>query len=143
MNSRLDELQAAILRAKLPYLDAGNRRRREIASEYNAALSESAFIPLDRRTSTEHVFHQYVIRTPDRRALQAHLHGKGIGTAVYSPVPVHRQRAYIGPVLLGPFGYDMTERLASELVGLLIFPELTGAQISRVYSALHCFDAHE
>jgi dTDP-4-amino-4,6-dideoxygalactose transaminase len=136
MNSRLDELQAAILRAKLPHLDARNRRRQAIASAYDLALSNGPLSTPARRPAAQHVFHQYVIRGPDRDDLRARLLEEGIRTGIHYPVPVHRQRAYAGRVPLGPSRCRTTEIIAGQIVGLPIFPELTNAQVDHVCSAL-------
>ncbi|MFO1047647.1 MAG: DegT/DnrJ/EryC1/StrS family aminotransferase [Geminicoccaceae bacterium] len=137
MNSRLDELQAGILRAKLPYLDAMNRRRRVIASAYDAVLADSCIAPPVTRPGAEHAFNQYVVRAPDRDALRSRLLEEGIGTGVHYPVPIHRQSAYAGRLPLGPSGCRRTEAVATEIMGLPIFPELTDAQVDHVCSALH------
>jgi dTDP-4-amino-4,6-dideoxygalactose transaminase len=136
VNSRLDEVQAAILRARLPHLDAGNAQRREIAAAYDAALAGGPIAPPARREGTEHVFHQYVIRTPDRAAVQARLREQGIGTGIHYPVPVHLQAAYEGRTPLGPAGCAETARAAQEVLSLPMYPELTGEQVERVCAAL-------
>jgi len=135
MNSRLDELQAAILRAKLPHLDAGNERRRAIAARYDAALDESSILPPAVALAAEHVYHQYVIRTEDRADLAASLAGQGIGTAIHYPVPVHRQPAYANrcPV---PGTLAATEKIAGEILSLPMFPTLPDEAIERVSGAL-------
>ncbi len=136
VNSRLDELQAAILRAKLPALDAGNARRRAIAAAYDAALAGGPLAPPSRRAGAEHVFHQYVLRSPDRAALQDRLRADGIGTGIHYPVPVHLQPAYQDRVVLGPAGCDETGRAAREVFSLPMYPELTGEQVGRIADAL-------
>ncbi len=136
VNSRLDEVQAAILRARLPMLDAGNARRREIAARYDAALAGTGFAPPWRAPGAEHVFHQYVLRSPDRAAVQARLKALGIGTGIHYPVPVHLQSAYRGRVPLGPAGCAETARAAEEVFSLPMYPELTEAQVSRICAAL-------
>ena len=133
VNSRLDELQAAILRVKLAHLDAANARRRTIAAAYDAVLGERR--PLRRRGS-EHVYHLYVIRVDDRDAVQARLRARGIGTGVHYPAPVHRQPAYEGRVGLGPAACAETERAAAQVLSLPIWPELTGEQVAAVCEAL-------
>src|SRR4051794_706359 len=104
VNSRLDELQAAILRAKLPGLAAANARRREIAAVYTEALADTAARPLAVLDGREHVFHLFVVRVADRRGFQAQLTEAGVGTIVHYPVPIHRHPAYTtladGPVPL-------------------------------------------
>jgi dTDP-4-amino-4,6-dideoxygalactose transaminase len=132
VNSRLDELQAAILRAKLPHLDAQNARRRAIAAMYDAALADGPWTPPVLRAGATHVFHQYVVRVPDRAAVQARLRGRGIGTGVHYPVPVHAQPAYLGRVALGPARCAATEAAAAEVMSLPMYPELTDAEVARV-----------
>lgn len=138
VNSRLDELQAAILRVRLRHLDAANKRRRAIAAAYDAALADGPLAPPARRPGAKHVFHQYVVRVPDgRRAeLQAWLRSAGIGTGVHYPVPVHLQPAYRGRVALGPAGCGETVRAAEEVLSLPMFPEMTDGQVERVCEAL-------
>jgi dTDP-4-amino-4,6-dideoxygalactose transaminase len=136
VNSRLDELQAAILQVRLRHLDAGNARRRAIAARYDAALAGSAIKPPARRTNATHVFHQYVLRVPDRAAVQARLRARGIATGIHYPVPVHAQPAYAGRVALGPSVCRMSEAAAAEVLSLPIHPELTDAQIEQVAHAL-------
>jgi dTDP-4-amino-4,6-dideoxygalactose transaminase len=136
VNSRLDELQAAILRVKLQHLDAQNARRRAIASIYDDALRGTALAPPARRDSVGHVFHLYVLRTPDRTALQARLRAAGIGTGIHYPSPVHLQPAYRGRVPLGPSGCRATQIAAEQVLSLPIYPELTDTQITQVCEAL-------
>ncbi|MBN8905957.1 MAG: DegT/DnrJ/EryC1/StrS family aminotransferase, partial [Rhodospirillales bacterium] len=120
VNSRLDELQAAILRVKLRHLDAGNARRQAIAAHYDAALSDNAMAPPARRPGGTHVFHQYVVRVAEREAAQARLRNEGIGTGIHYPVPVHRQPAYRDRVALGPARCRASEAAASEVLSLPI-----------------------
>ena len=127
MNSRLDEIQAAILRVKLRYLDAANERRRVIAAAYSAALGIASPPP-------GHVYHQYVIRSARRDELQAHLREHGIGTLVHYPVPVHLQPAYRGRIEHGPLPHS--EQAAREVLSLPMYPELSAEAIERVCSAL-------
>jgi dTDP-4-amino-4,6-dideoxygalactose transaminase len=136
VNSRLDEVQAAILTVKLMHLDTANARRQAIAARYDAALAGTGFAPPARRPGTTHVFHQYVIRCPDRAAVQAELRARGIGTNVHYPVPVHAQPAYRGRVVLGPAACRETERAAAEVLSLPMFAELTDAQVDQVCAAI-------
>jgi len=136
VNSRLDEVQAAILRVRLPALDAGNARRQEIAAAYDAALSGGAILPPARREGAEHVFHQYVLRLADRDGVQARLRAEGVGTGIHYPVPVHLQPAYRGRTPLGPAGCAETERAAREVLSLPIYPELSDAQVEQICAAL-------
>lgn len=136
VNSRLDEVQAAVLRVRLPLLDAGNARRREIAAAYDEALAETSIVPPARRLGAEHVFHQYVVRHPARDSLMALLKEQGIGTGIHYPMPVHAQPAYLDRVALGPAGCAETEAASREILSLPMFPELTDAQVERVCGAL-------
>ncbi len=135
VNSRLDELQAAILRVKLRHLDAQNARRRAIATAYDTALAGTGLAPA-RRPSADHIFHLYVLRVPDRDAWQVRLRGAGIGSGIHYPMPVHLQPAYRDRVALGPSGCRVTETLAQQVLSLPMFPELTDAQVSRVCETL-------
>ena len=136
VNSRLDELQAAILRAKLPHLDVGNARRRAIAEAYDSAVDGSGIEPPTRRPGAGHVFHQYVVSHDDRDALREALREGGIRTNVHYPVPVHEQPAYRGRVPLGPAGLQRTERLAKRILSLPMFPELDDHRVARVVGLL-------
>jgi dTDP-4-amino-4,6-dideoxygalactose transaminase len=136
INSRLDELQAAILRVKLSHLDAGNARRAAIAAAYDESLASEELRPPARRPGAGHVFHQYVLRVRDRAEAQARLRAAGIGTGVHYPVPVHRQPAYDGRVALGPAGCRATEQASAEVLSLPIYPELTDDQVADVCRAL-------
>ncbi len=136
VNSRLDEIQAAILRVKLTALDAGNAKRRAIAARYDAALAGGRLAPPARRDGAEHVFHQYVLRSPDRAALQAGLREQGVGTGIHYPVPVHLQAAYQDRVALGPAGCTETARASQEVFSLPMYPELTEEQVGRICAAL-------
>jgi dTDP-4-amino-4,6-dideoxygalactose transaminase len=136
VNSRLDELQAAILRVKLAHLDAHNARRRAIAAAYDAALAGSTVAPPARRADSGHVFHQYVLRVSDRAGVQAKLRELGVATGVHYPVPVHLQSAYLGRVALGPVGCVRTERASREVMSLPMYPQLTDAQVEQVCRVL-------
>ena len=135
MNSRLDEIQAAVLRAKLPHLDAGNARRRAIAARYDAALEASSIRPPAVASAGEHVYHQYVIRTAQRGALAASLARQGIGTAIHYPVPVHGQPAYVNRCPI-PGTLAATEAIAGEILSLPMFPTLGDDAIDRVSGAI-------
>jgi dTDP-4-amino-4,6-dideoxygalactose transaminase len=134
VNSRLDELQAAILRAKLPFLDGQNARRAEIAGRYTKALR--GLTPPTVRAGVEHVFHLYVLRTGERAAVQAKLRAQGVGTGIHYPMPVHLQPAYAGRVALGPGGCPRTEQACREVLSLPLYPELTEAQVDTICAAL-------
>jgi dTDP-4-amino-4,6-dideoxygalactose transaminase len=136
VNSRLDELQAAILRVKLTVLDANNARRQAIAEAYDAALAGGPLVAPMRRAGAGHVFHQYVLRVPERASVMARLRAEGIATAIHYPQPVHLQPAYVGRTPMGPAGCAETARAAGEVMSLPMFPELTDAQVEQVCGAL-------
>jgi dTDP-4-amino-4,6-dideoxygalactose transaminase len=136
VNSRLDELQAAILRVKLRHLDGHNARRVAIAREYTQALAGSTLLAPQPRGDADHVYHLYVTRSPDRDRVQAKLRDAAVGTGIHYPVPVHLQPAYAGRIALGPSGCKETEAAAREILSLPIYPELTDAQIATVCAAL-------
>jgi dTDP-4-amino-4,6-dideoxygalactose transaminase len=136
VNSRLDPLQAAILSAKLPRLDADNMRRAAIARHYSKSLVD---LPLTLpATSAEHshVFHLYVVRSDERAALMAHLAADRIGCAVHYPVPVHCQNGYAEKVVVPTSGLPVTERLADQILSLPMYPELNDADVDRVISSI-------
>jgi dTDP-4-amino-4,6-dideoxygalactose transaminase len=134
-NSRLDALQAAILSVKLSRLDADNERRRVIAARYSAGLAALGLGLPTAASRVEHVFHQYVIRTPARDELAAHLAGRSIHTGMHYPVPVHLQPAYRERGLV--FGdLKNTERLCQEILSLPMFPQLADADVDRVIAAI-------
>lgn len=135
VNSRLDEVQAAILRVKLTKLDANNARRQAIAAAYDAALPAGLAAPV-RREGASHVFHQYVLRSADRAGLQAKLKASGIATGIHYPMPVHTQPAYRGRVALGPAACRASEQASAEVFSLPMFPELTDDQVAQVCAAL-------
>ena len=139
MNSRLDELQAAILRVKLPYLDKENARRKELAQLYNTLLVETSLQLPRRRADAEHAYHQYVVLTPRRAELQACLNARGIGTLVHYPIPVHLQPAYRGR-LGAPGSFPYSEQVAKEVLSLPIYPQLTSEQVRTVADIILAWD---
>lgn len=134
-NSRLDELQAAVLRVKLRYLWAENERRRALAARYTTGLFGNGLILPVERPGVTHVYHQYVVRHSRRDLLRERLAAQRIGTLVHYPLPVHLQPAYQGRVWVGP-GLPVTERVAREVMSLPMFPELQDEQADRVVEAL-------
>lgn len=136
MNSRLDELQAAILRVKLRGLDAGNARRQAIAGAFDESLRGSGLGLPKRRAGGTHVFHQYVVRSPRRDALRAALAAQAIGTTIHYPLPVHLQPAHKDRVAIALGGLAESERAAREVLSLPMFPELAEDQVARVIAAL-------
>jgi dTDP-4-amino-4,6-dideoxygalactose transaminase len=136
-NTRLDELQAAILRVKLKHLDADNDRRRQRAAMYAEMLHGVATTPIEL-AHTQSVYHLYVIRHPQRDQLMKHLSDRGIGTAIHYPVPIHLQPAYRGR--LGDIGsLPETERAAQEILSLPMFPELPESDVKVVADAIREF----
>ncbi len=140
LNSRLDELQAAVLRVKLRYLEARNRRRAAIAAYYSSRLA-----PLDVRVPREqpgevHVYHQYVIRTAQRDRLQTHLKAAGVETGIHYPAPLHRHPAWLRCYGESP-PLPRAERLAREILSLPVFPDLTDTEVEHVAGAVAAFFA--
>jgi dTDP-4-amino-4,6-dideoxygalactose transaminase len=134
MNSRLDELQAALLRVKLRCLDAWNARRRERAAFYADALAGCGLGLPPHADGCEPVWHLFVVRSPARDALQAHLRNAGVETLIHYPVPPHRQPAYAG-LQLGEGTLPISERLHREVLSLPMGPHLTAAQAEHVAAA--------
>jgi len=132
-NSRLDELQAAVLRVKLPYLDGWNERRRAVTRLYGQLL---AGVPLELPPAcgAEAVAHLYVVRTPAREALRRRLEAAGIGSDVHYPVPDHRQEMACGQPWAA-VSLPVTERCAGEVLTLPCFPELTDEEVRGVAAA--------
>lgn len=135
-NSRLDTLQAAILRVKLGYIDQWNDRRRELAEEYNQALSENSDLTLPYQASgSKHVYHLYVVRSQAREELQKHLKEDGIASSVYYPQPLHlcdpcKDLGY------QPGNFPNAERASRETLAIPLYPEITQEQVNRVMSAM-------
>lgn len=159
VNSRLDEIQAAFLLAKLPHLDAWNERRREIAARYvrevHNPLVRLPEIPADPR---EHVWHVFTVRTPDRRvrdALQKYLEARGIGTLIFYPIPPHLQQAYAagpeGGAINGAINgamdillpanpkFPIAENMAETVLSIPVSQVLTDAEITEIIGALNEF----
>ena len=138
-NTRLDEVQAAILRVKLKHLDEDNSKRMRLAEIYNEELSLSTtnlILPKQRENST-HVYHLYVIRSAKRDELLSLLRKKGIGALIHYPVPVHLQPAYNS--LQGHDKLPETEHIAKEIISLPIYPELSEYDLQTVVKAVKEF----
>jgi dTDP-4-amino-4,6-dideoxygalactose transaminase len=138
VNSRLDEVQAAVLRAKLPRLQAWNRRRDEIAAVYEKAVRETPVRTLERLPDRTHVFHLFVVTTPNRPAFREHLAAQGIQTLIHYPLPVHQQPAY-KQLADGPVPLTNAEQLCEQVVSLPIYPELRNDEVERVAAGLRSF----
>lgn len=139
-NSRLDELQAAILRIKLQRLALDNGARRRAAALYDQLLADTPLIRPHVRAGCQHATHLYVVQTPDRDALRAHLTERGIGTAVHYPVPVHLQPAYRR---LGRErgSLPVSEGLAESVLSLPMYPQISEVQVTAVAGAIQEFFA--
>ena len=141
MNSRLSELQAAFLRAKLPKLDEWNTRRAKLAAQYRNELRDLSALTLPHVAPwAEPVWHLFVVRTPQRDALQKHLTAAGVGTQIHYPVPPHLSHAYAGAGWKhGDF--PLAERFASEVLSLPIGPHISSAQVDHVCDGVKRFFA--
>jgi dTDP-4-amino-4,6-dideoxygalactose transaminase len=138
-NSRLDALQAAVLRAKLPHLEGWAEARRRNAALYDEMLAGLEGVRIPRvLEGNHHVYNQYTLRVERRDDLRAYLNGRQIGNGLYYPLGLHLQQCFAG--LGGRLGdLPVTERLTSEVISLPIFPELTEGQISEVGHAVRAF----
>lgn len=136
VNSRLDGLQAAILRVKLRHLDEWNEQRRNHANYYLRALRGSELVPVAIHEKAEPVWHLFVVRVADREEFQKRLADEGIATGIHYPLPLHLQPAYAHLNL--PIGsFPVTEKIAREIVSLPMFPELTSAELDVVVKSIH------
>jgi dTDP-4-amino-4,6-dideoxygalactose transaminase len=141
-NFRLDAIQAAVLRVKLPHLAGWTEGRRANAARYRQLFAEAGLagtvrLPVER-PDRFHIYNQFVIRVPDRDGLKAHLDAAGVGTEIYYPVPFHRQACFAG------LGYEQgdfphAEQAADEVLALPIYPELTPDQQHYVVEQIAAF----
>jgi len=139
LNSRLDEVQAAILQVKLQFLDQENEKRRILAIIYDNALRGSPIKPPTCYPKALHVYHQYVVRCTQRNALRAFLREQAILTSIHYPVPVHQQFAYRGRIpCLGSL--DHSEAAASQVLSLPMYPELPAEHAEAVAEAIMSYD---
>ncbi|WP_374686571.1 DegT/DnrJ/EryC1/StrS family aminotransferase [Promineifilum sp.] len=141
-NNRLDTMQAAVLKVKLPHLDEWNASRRRAAATYSELLADLPVVTPPTAGYAEHIFHLYVIRVANREALMDHLKSKGIASGLHYPIPIHLQPAY------SELGYSrgdfpVTEAYADTIVSLPMYPELDDAKVAFVVEAIREFvDAH-
>jgi len=141
LNSRLDEIQAAILGAKLPRLDAWNARRNRLAALYTDLLkSAPAVSPLKVQGRVDPVYHLYVVRTPRRQKLQDHLASRGIQTFIHYPIPCHLQEA-CRELGYRPADFPGSEALAREVLSLPLYPQLGDEEVHHVAQTIREFDA--
>jgi dTDP-4-amino-4,6-dideoxygalactose transaminase len=141
LNSRLDEMQAALLRVKLQHLDAETRVRQEIALAYAQGISNPLVrLPIGRESTLDtlasHVFHLFVVRVQQRAAFQAHLKAVGIETLIHYPIPPHQQQAYKA---YSSLQLPLTEAIHNEVVSLPIGPTMTMAQVQQVIAACNAY----
>lgn len=141
MNSRLDEIQAAMLSVKLKYLDQETKARRMIANLYLKGIENSQIVlplssSIDALEFEQHVWHLFVVRCKDREKLQAHLVEQGIETLIHYPKPPHKQNAYKEWNYLS---YPLSERIHEEVLSLPMSPVLTESEVGRVIDAVNSF----
>jgi len=137
-NSRLDEIQAAILRVKLKHLNEWNERRRRNAELYNRLITNKEVIKPVEATYGKHIYHLYVIRHPERDKLRGYLAENEIGTQIHYPIPIHLQEAY-RDLGLKKGSCQVTERYADEILSLPVYPELTREEIQTVSQIINKF----
>jgi len=135
-NSRLDELQAAILRIKLIHLNESNTKRRSLAAQYTTSLTATGLHLPETRSGVEHVFHLYVVRSRCRENLINHLKSHDIHPGIHYPVPIHLQRAYEGRIRTAS-SMLVTELIAKEVLSLPMYPELENARAMDVVHAVN------
>ncbi len=128
-NSRLDEIQAAILRVKLRYIEEYNHNRYRVAQQYSSLLKDVVRIPREDKIGN-HVYHQYTILSPKRDAIMQALSEKQIASAIYYPIPLHQQKAFASEY--ADISLPVSEQIAKECLSLPIFPELSEAQIAQI-----------
>lgn len=133
--SRMDEIQAAILRVKLTKLQEWNQRRAEFADIYRERLANAAVMLPKVSSGNNHTYHQFSIRSERRDALQAHLKDRGIDSMIYYPVPIHFHEPYMG-FGSGPGSLPETEKAAKEILNLPMHPHLSSEQVEYVASAI-------
>jgi dTDP-4-amino-4,6-dideoxygalactose transaminase len=137
-NARLDELQAAVLRIKMPHLDEWNEGRRQAAQLYTRLLEPLGFVLPAEAPYNHHVYHLYVIRCPYRDALRQYLTDNNIGTGVHYPVPNHLQNSF-KEFGYGPGTLPVTESVSHEILSLPMYAGITPAQVERVAGLIHAF----
>ncbi|MDX1650768.1 MAG: DegT/DnrJ/EryC1/StrS family aminotransferase, partial [Myxococcota bacterium] len=134
-NARMDGFQGAVLRVKLPHLEAWTQARRALAARYAARLAEGPVAPPRELPGRRHVWHCYTVRVPDRPRVQKALAERGVGSGVVYPIPLHRQPLFAGRGL-GPGSFPEAERAAEEVLSLPLYPGLAEDAVDRVATAL-------
>lgn len=138
LNSRLDEIQAAVLRVKLNYLASENQTRREIVKEYQERIINPKIVkPQLPHSEKEHVWHLYVVQCADRDSLQDYLSEKGIQTLIHYPIPPHKQEAYPE---LNSMSFPLTEQMAQQCLSLPIWPGLDKTSVDYIIDALNQYE---
>jgi dTDP-4-amino-4,6-dideoxygalactose transaminase len=139
LNSRLDELQAAILRVRLQLLDAYTQRRKEIANAYFSGIDNSRLQALARPGQADsHVFHLFVVRCRERDRLMAHLQERGVGSLIHYPVPIHHQKPCAG-IGRDPQGLRRAEEHAAECLSIPCHPQMSDSDVRAVIEAVNAF----
>jgi dTDP-4-amino-4,6-dideoxygalactose transaminase len=134
LNSRLDELQAVILRTKLPHIDAYNSGRRRVARLYDERFAEAPVTTPFLQGGRTHVYHQYTLLSDDRLRIIEQLKAREIASAIYYPVPLHRQKAFAQAC--AGLSLPLAEEVAGRCLSLPVFPEMTDEQVETVASAV-------
>ncbi len=137
INSRLDEMQAAILAVQIPFVRKWNERRQQLAARYTHGLKDVVQTPVTP-SDFEHVYHLYVIQTDNRDQMQSYLLDRGIGTLIHYPIPAHRQKAY-QYLDYAENSLPTTERVTKRILSLPLFPELEDGQIDYVIETIREF----
>ena len=138
LNSRLDEIQAAVLDVKLKYIDAENEKRREIASRYWAEIKNpSLILPENPQDAKEHVWHLFVVRTKEREKFQNYLTENGVQTLIHYPIPPHKQQAYKE---MNDLTFPITEQIHDEVLSLPISPVMQDEEVEKVINTLNLYN---
>lgn len=138
LNSRLDEIQAAVLNVKLKYIDGENARRREIANRYVTEINnKNITLPQLPENQEEHVWHLFVIRTKERESLQQYLQENGVQTLIHYPIPPHHQQAYRD---WNQWAFPVTEAIHREVLSLPISPVMSDDEVSAVITVINSFN---
>jgi dTDP-4-amino-4,6-dideoxygalactose transaminase len=133
-NSRLDTLQAVVLRIKLRRLEQWNEARRQAAAKYDQLLAGSGLLTPKTAPYSKHVFHLYVVQVPDRQKQQAAFDAANVSHVIHYPIPVHLQPAF-AELGYKPGSFPVTEALVGKIISLPMFPEITDNQLQRVAGA--------
>lgn len=137
LNSRIDEIQAAVLDVKLQYVENENERRRDIAEKYcNEIKNEKIILPILPKNREEHVWHLFVVRTAERQELQNYFTKNGVQTLIHYPIPPHKQGAYTE---MNSMSFPITEKIHEEVLSLPLSPVMTDEEVSKVIGILNLF----